>query len=308
MTARSPVLDRSVRRLARPFRRQLHAAGTVCVQSGAMNWQRGMIYGHSDFGPADVDKDRNEDYVLLWAPRPGAGRQSPDWAVALADGVTSSYRSDLGAELVCWSGLASVARSAGRQTPEQTAQRGIRSAESALRAAGRLFDRHTDDWQPADEFRTAWRYRLKCGVFLQTTLTLAWSCAGQVHLMRIGDGGAAWMRSDTASVVPEILLGIDTELHRVHALGPKATAYGEPVDLWQAEFPAGTTLALYTDGIAREVQSDARRLFQLAGNSARQGEPCAAAATVIECLMAGGGEHLQDNLSVVLVNAAQHKP
>lgn len=308
MSVGSQSIDRSIRRISRRDRRLLHRAGRVRVMSGSLSGRNGTLYGHSDFGPRDLDKDCNEDFVLLWAPSPGAVQSSLEWTVAIADGVTSSYRSDLAAELACWASLASVVRSSVTEQPADTDRNAIRSAAAALRAAGRMFHSNPADWRPADEFATAWAYRLASGVFLQTTLTLAWCRRDEVHLVRVGDGGAMLLEpSGTGSPRRvQTLFDVDTETHSVQALGPVVSGGIVPGDQQSLRVPPDSVLAIYTDGVGRHVQQQPLDLFErfekVRGHHA---DAEGVAGSVIQQLLATDAETLQDNLSLVFATPKQ---
>ena len=78
----------------------------VCLARADRVGYRGAIAFHTDFGPAEQDKDTNQDYVLAWVAKPGKSSSGVVWALAMADGVTASYQAELGAELACRASLA----------------------------------------------------------------------------------------------------------------------------------------------------------------------------------------------------------
>lgn len=301
-------LDRTIRRIGRRYRRLLYGTGRVRVMSGSISGRGGTLYGHSNFGPRDLDKDRNEDFVLLWAPSPGAPRSSPDWAVAVADGVTSSYRSDLASELACWSSLASVVRSTAKEMPSDTGLNAIHSAAASLRAAGRMFGSHAAQWRPADEFASAWAYRLASGVFLQTTLTVAWCRRDDVHLVRVGDGGATLLEPTEPGSPGRVqsLFDVDTETHAVQAIGPVVSGCILPSDQLSLSLPHGSVLAIYTDGVGRHVQQQPLALFERFEKvCGHHSDTEKMAGSVIQQLLASDAESLQDNLSLVFATRKQ---
>lgn len=303
MSVGSQSIDRSIRRISRRDRRLLHRTGRLRVRSGSLSGPNGTLYGHSEFGPSGLDKDCNEDFVLLWAPSPGAARDSLDWAIAVADGVTSSYRSDLAAELVCWSSLASLVRSMPSESTPDVGREAIQSASASLRSAGRMFSMHTTDWRPLEEFASAWAYRIARGVFLQTTLTLAWCRRDELHLVRIGDGGAMLFDAAGADMQPEVfpLFDVNTETHTVQALGPVTPADRIPFDHLSFRFQAGSVLALYTDGVGRHVQRQPLDLWNCFHRALAEESAADAANLVIQQLVSTDAEALQDNLSLVFV-------
>lgn len=304
-SVRSPV-DEAVRRLVRRFRSQLSVAGVVQTHSGALRWSGGSLFGHSDFGPPEQDKSGNEDFLVLWTAADQDGPATIPWVAALADGVTSSCRSKLAAELVCWCGVSALlAASADCQPPECGIQ-AVRQAVKCLRLVGRVFRRNKEELQPADEFPATWDYRLHSGTFLQTTLTLAWFQSNRVHIARVGDGGAALLLcgDGTAKGPTEVLLPIDVDAHQVHALGPDTDAMIRPDDSIALEMPAKAALALYTDGMARVVQTDPTLLCDEFDRAmAESPVPRDVAARVVKNMMATEPDQLRDNLTVVFVTS-----
>ena len=91
--------------LLRKCDQALSQSGRLRIQSGILPWSEGMLTVHTDYGPPQQDKDTNQDYVLAWC---GGNTQRPtgvQWAVAMADGVTSSYWAEIGAKLACHTSL-----------------------------------------------------------------------------------------------------------------------------------------------------------------------------------------------------------
>ena len=83
-------------------RSTLTRTGEVLLGSGRICRDAWELCIHTDFGPLSQDKDGNQDYALAWS----ADREDTGCpirlAAAIADGVTSSYRSEWAAELACW--------------------------------------------------------------------------------------------------------------------------------------------------------------------------------------------------------------
>ncbi|MHC4879567.1 MAG: protein phosphatase 2C domain-containing protein [Planctomycetota bacterium] len=215
-------------------------------QSGSFEVPGGWLSGHSDFGPAGQDKDINQDRIVMWKPRK-ARADTVNWAIALADGVTSSWHSELAAGLACWSALKTLAGS----DVSTDGRDALAAAVEAIRTAGVAYRRYGSNWCPDDEIAATWEYRLNHGAFLQTTLTLAWCHADRISVMRVGDGGAVLHRPDSA----DVLLAVDPGCHRVHALGPNSPDVVAPDDELSIPLAAGSAVALYTDGLARVAES-----------------------------------------------------
>ena len=189
MTAWTGPAAEESRRIRNQHEQTLVMRGVVCATSGTLQWADGMLALHTDFGPAGQDKDTNQDYVVAWVPGSTVGKQNIGWALAMADGVTSSLYAEVGAELACWSALACLVSGGGNGQEKaraaiDAAGEAIGLVADAIAAAGELY-------RPAAEFPSTWRYTLREGLLLQTTLTLAWLENGVLNLAMVGDGGAA---------------------------------------------------------------------------------------------------------------------
>ena len=90
-------------RLLRECRDWLAGRGELIVGSGSFKSGRLAAAIHSDFGPANQDKATNQDYALTWWPQAAEAR--PRCVLALADGLTASFRSESASALACWLGV-----------------------------------------------------------------------------------------------------------------------------------------------------------------------------------------------------------
>ena len=266
-------------------------------QSGGLALPTGWLSGHSDFGPPQQDKPCNQDRLVLWRSRRKTSAPL-HWVIAMADGVTSSYHSEFAAGLVCWSALRSLVDSA-RQAHGSTGMNAVYAAAGALRNAGMAYRRQGAGWHPPDEFSSTWKHRLASGAFLQTTLTLAWCRDDRCHLIRIGDGGATLYQSDSHRV----LLPVNADTQLVHALGPDTPPLIEIDDELSVALHGDSVLAVYTDGIARHMQSDPGSMLGVLRRSLATGNRCATASAIIESLKQSDEESLQDNLTLAIAIA-----
>lgn len=287
-----------VEKLIDDCRSRLSAGGTLISTSGSAAWSGGSLAVYSDYGPPGQDKEVNQDYALLWLPGENAPRGGLYWAAAVADGVTCSFRPEWGAELACFHALASLIGRSSAQSPLEQATAAVGAAGEALGiAAERIAQR--DEFRPADEFPATWRMRLKLGRLLQTTLTLAWLEDETLSIAMVGDGGAV-VRLGGEAGRDEILGEGEPDTDLVHALGP-ANRRIESLDLWwQFPFQAGSTLALYTDGIRRAVRSSAGDLLDRATELLTAESAANVAEQLIRELLAAGAETLEDNLTLLI--------
>src|SRR5260221_12327456 len=104
-------------------RTQLEKHGHVVDKSGCFKMDRVCGSVHTDLGPPNQDKTVNQDYVLAWHAF-GPAHGLPCLAIAIADGVTTSYASEWGAQLACYAGLAflDAAASASTREPKELAR------------------------------------------------------------------------------------------------------------------------------------------------------------------------------------------
>jgi hypothetical protein len=229
--------------------------GETIVGSGCFNAAPLSGALHTDFGPGDQDKGANQDYALIWRPGAHAAGKGLRLAVAMADGLTTSFRSECASALACWVALRALVDAGRSQEPLALAQRAFREAGQTI---GRLADELVRDPEascPPGQFLSTWKYILKKGGLFQTTLTLAWLDEDVLRLAAVGDGGAllrvyhepseGWRATDF------ILAECDLDSQHVHALGPADRGVQE-FDFWREEKLRGPFLcALHTDGVGR---------------------------------------------------------
>ena len=144
----------------------------------------------------------------------------------------------------------------------------MRQMRQAMRSA-RVVDvitRNPEQYQPEGLFASTWKYMLREGLLLQTTLTLAWLEAGKCHLAIVGDGGAAVQFRDGPQRDRLVLAAPSEETSRVHAIGP-GNRHVDDFDVWETlDANELSLLAIYTDGVGLGIGADASLLFdQLRG-------------------------------------------
>ncbi|MGA2254922.1 MAG: protein phosphatase 2C domain-containing protein [Thermoguttaceae bacterium] len=241
--------------LLRESQAWLAERGEMVVGSGS--FKSGQISGaiHSDFGPADQDKVTNQDYVLAWWPSPDEAQPRLRFVVALADGLTTSFRSECASALACWVGVRALVENA--RAPEPTDLARLAFNEAGLNI-GRLADELARDPEascPEGQFLSTWKYILRKGGLFQTTLTLAWLDQDHFRIAMVGDGGALWRGyrgpRDTSRVTDRVLATCDLDNQQVYALGPAERCVRD-FDCWHEEKLNGPFLcAISTDGIGR---------------------------------------------------------
>ena len=113
------------------------------------------------------------------------------FALALSDGLTSSFWSERAAVLACWVAMGVLVDRKATLAPEELARS---SFDAAGRAIGQFVDdlrRDPEAARPRDQpYASTWRFMLERGRLMQTTLMLAWVAREDFHLAIVGDGGA----------------------------------------------------------------------------------------------------------------------
>jgi hypothetical protein len=226
--------------------------GSGCVRSRQLS---GSL--HSDFGPEDQDKDANQDYALAWLPHEEETRQRFRFAVALGDGLTTSFRSEWASALVCSVALRALVEGNSGLGPIDLARHAFNQAGERL---GRLADEMAQDPAascPPGQFLSTWKYILRKGLLLQSTLTLAWLDRHFLRVAMLGDGGGVCRSYRPPSREPRpkdrVLAQCDLDQHHVRAIGP-ADRRVYDFDCWhEQELNRPFLCALYTDGIGRGI-------------------------------------------------------
>jgi hypothetical protein len=278
---------------------QLTARGICQCGSSRLQWPEGAIAIHTSFGPAEQDKETNQDFVVAWVPeqqRPPSGIR---WALAMADGVTASYYAELGAELACRVSLARLVAHEG--APQDKARDAVNAAGDAIGAVVDVIEEDAEHYRPEELFVSTWRYTLREGLLLQTTLSLAWLEDGVCHLAFIGDGGAAIQFRKGRRHQRIVLAGPNVETSRVHAIGPRNRRVDD-LDSWQS---VGATdismLAIYTDGVGLGIGPNASLLFEELQSRGDSLESTNVAKHLIQEWIRTKAEDFEDNLTLAIV-------
>jgi hypothetical protein len=220
---------------------------------------------HSDFGPEEQDKDANQDYAVAWLPHDDGMRERFRVVLALGDGLTTSFRSEWASAVACSVALRALVESDRALAPEEAARRAFNAAGKKLGRLGDELAREPEASCPQGQFLSTWKYILRKGVLLQSTLTLAWLDRHRLYVAMIGDGGGVWRsyrRAGNGERADDCVLAqCDLDQHQVRALGPADRDVGQ-FDCWREQELDGPFLcALHTDGVGRGLGSDPTALL-----------------------------------------------
>jgi serine/threonine protein phosphatase PrpC len=290
-------------RVVRESRQCLVERGETIVGSGC--FRSGSVCGalHTDFGPKDQDKGTNQDYILAWRPRAAKTRGDVRCAIALGDGLTTSFRSEYASALACWVALRAVVDADPTTAPKTLAGNAFNAAGLAI---GRLADELGGDPQascPPGQFLSTWKYILRKGALFQTTLTLAWLDQDAMYVAMVGDGGALWRSYEgNRKGTDRVLAACDLDSQHVYALGPTERCVQE-FDCWREEKLNGPFLcALHTDGVGRGLGSDPLVLLDELENLQAEGEENAARRFIEQAIEQRPKEY-GDNLTLAVIQA-----
>ena len=273
---------------------ELTSEGTVRSECGEHRGERLRICCHSDRGPEDQEKDSNEDFVATWIGN-GDSARYVEWALAIADGVSSSYFGREAAELASWTALAGLLR--GNHTVSQEiGKRAVSRASQAIRRLGARLHEESENWSPQDVFGSTWEYVLRKGKFLQTTLVLAWQHRSALHLVSVGDGGALiWSSNEQA---PSWLTPTSTPSHVVHAMGPDSQDDLQLDVDFHCDLPEAFQLAVFTDGLQTAFFNCPQSAFGRGTLASAENQ----AKYVVEQLQREFPSAFDDNLTLALVS------
>lgn len=258
----------------------------------------------------------NQDSVLLFTPERSSRLR---WAVAVADGVSSSAYSAAASNLACHAALANL-KQAYAGAPSKAARWRLRarsrmswcwcrSRNSAMRLppgpcpvahASRVLSDVTDRVERSSEFyrpeqvtKSSWMRTMRDGQFLQTTLMVAWQLDDRLHVQGVGDGGfTLWSSPAAYPLVYEPRSDIP-----VYCLGPKRPPqYG----LYGMTFESWERFSLFTDGATKalsacpDLVAETLRRDRVAGSKN-------SASLALRWLLRHAAEHIDDNLTLLLV-------
>jgi len=292
--------------LLRETREWLARRGEMVVGSGPFRSGRFSGAIHSDFGPADQDKTTNQDYALAWWPPVSEARQRLRIVLALADGLTTSYRSECASALACWVGVRALVEHAGAAEPMDLARLSFNEAGLTI---GRLADELAANPEascPEDQYLSTWKYILKKGGLFQTTLTLAWLDRDHFRAAMVGDGGLLWRSyrgpRGTPPVTDRVLASCDLDSQQVYALGP-ASRCVQDFDCWhEEELDHPFLCAVSTDGIGRGYGANPLTLLDQLESLLAAGETNPAERLIRQAIEERR-EDFDDNLTLAFLRA-----
>lgn len=238
--------------------------GETIVGSGCIRSGRTTVVLHTDYGPEGQDKETNQDYGLLWKET-GRQRVDPLLVLAIGDGLTSSFRSEWASALACSVAVRTLVEDIQRNDSVPVAHStslARRAFENAGQALGQLSDEFAVDPQascPKGQYLSTWKYIVRRGLLLQTTLTLAWLYEEHLSVAILGDTGALWKTADQDKT--QVLVQCDESTHEVNALGPASRTLSQ-LDFWvERPWMGLTACAIFTDGIGRSLELSSEASF-----------------------------------------------
>ena len=278
----------------------------MVVGSGSFKSGRFSAAIHCDFGPADQDKETNQDYALAWWPAATEAQPRLRFVLALADGLTTSFRSESAAALACWVAIRTLVESASAAEPRDLARLAFDQAGSTI---GQLVDelaREPETSCPDGQFLSTWKYILRKGRLFQTTLTLAWLDGDHFRIAMVGDGGALWRcyrgAGESRQAVDRVLAACDLQNQQVLALGPARRRVVD-FDCWHEEKLNGPFLcALSTDGLGRSQGANPQSLLDELEALQTAGEENPA-QRLIERAIRQRPKDFDDNLTLAVLQA-----
>jgi serine/threonine protein phosphatase PrpC len=289
----------------RRYHRCLSRRGAIVIGSGHFSLGRLSGSVHTDYGPLGQDKGpNNQDYSLVWLPRAANTESRLRLVVALADGLTSSFRSEWASSLACWAAVRAVIENHSVDHPKQLAKLAFDAAGLAI---GRLADVLARDPQascPPDQYLSTWRYILHRGLLLQTTLIVAWLEGDCLRMAMVGDGGSLLREYDPISrpTSDHVLAQCDLETEQVHALGPASRCL-QDFDCWIEHAAKPPFLwVLHTDGLGRGLANEFDAMLDDLGSRC-VAETQNLARHYIEEVMAQRPADFADNLTLAVIRA-----
>ena len=202
---------------------------------------------HTCFGPPQAGKTLNEDAVL--------GIQCNDtapirWACALADGVGSSMLSEVGSRVATWVAIASLLECSHRTAPREQANTAFAQTLAAIGTLGEKLKNDVSElkYKPPYLPAPAYHYVVDQQMCFQTTLCLVWSDGSSIFVASVGDSGALQATSKHRC---QTLFFPEVSDPQVNAICP--TLHQIQLDHWQKLRAKQSTLAVFTDGVAKSL-------------------------------------------------------
>lgn len=273
--------------------------GKLLLESGCVQTGKYQLSFHSDYGPEGQDKDENQDYALVWRAAEVAGTPSERVVLAMADGLTGSFRSELASRLACTVALRTIAEGVGCEGRRELLQRAIADSAKALQDLKEELLRDPGSSCPAGLFLPTWRYILRRGLLFQTTLTVALLDQGLLQVAIVGDGGMLSRMYEPQEDHVDAQCDLGTQ--EVHAIGPFESCSTDVDSFTERRLDAGRFLyALFTDGIGRALETAPLKLLEDLDSDAMRGVDNSA-KDYIERVKSG--QSTNDNLTLAVVRS-----
>lgn len=295
-----PPAEAPLHPLVAPHHAWLQTRGELWVRSGRVSSSDTDICFHTDYGPLWQDKPTNQDYALVWK---GERAGVPTFGIAIGDGLTSSYRSELASQAACSAALHTLVAEMPTGGSRVAVESAVAAALQAVKALAGELALNPERSCPPGQFLATWKYILRQGLFLQTTLTLAWLEDDRLSVGVVGDGGCLVHAVNLAEL--RIVAQPDLATQEVNALGPGDSG---PIPLdhyFEERLKRPFSAVFYSDGVGRG-EAPARLIESLASPTlmARKNP----AHTFISDAIAGAIEHhshaFDDNLTIAILRAS----
>lgn len=283
----------------------LKQRGSLEINSGIINSEAATIAFHTDYGPLGQDKETNQDYVLVWHGRQGSEGSLPCVAIAMGDGLGSSFRSELASATACSVALRSLVEQWNPASPRATFEAAIATAVLALKNLVAELARDPQASCPPGQFLSTWKFMLNRGKLLQTTLTLVWLQGDWLRVAIIGDGGFMWRTYDPPAT--EVPAQCDLGTQEVNALGAAAED-SLPLDhYFERRFSRPFLAALFTDGVGRGLGTAPTSLLDTLEFPALPSESNPAQEYLKEAIVRNP-RAFEDNLTLAVIRAPAAAP
>lgn len=288
---------RALHPLVAPNHAWLRARGELWIDSGTVPFPGGTISFHSDFGPLGQDKPTNQDYAAVWRGKRG---EIPALALAIGDGLTSSYHSEFGAQAVCSAALRQLVAEFNPESPRAALESAVAAGVRATQDLAAELASNAERSCPPGQFLSTWKYILREGRLLQTTLTLAWLEADRLIIGVIGDGGCLVQAANLAEL--RIVALPDLATQEVNALGPGAAGPVPLEHFFDQQLERPYQVAFYTDGIGRGSGTSPAKLIA-ALNTPGLGTATTPARAFITDAIQRDPKGFDDNLTLAYLRA-----
>ena len=285
----------------------LRERGELTVRSGVVSSADATVQFHSDFGPLRQDKPTNQDYALVWK---GKGERScvPAIAIAIGDGLTSSYHSELASQAACSAALRALVAEMNSDDSRPAFDSAVAAALKAIKVLRDDLALNPEQSCPPGQFPATWKYILRQGRLFQTTLTLAWLEGDRLRVGVVGDGGCLVRATNLEEL--KVVAQPDLTTQEVNAIGP-GDAGPIPLDQYydsKNEKPLIRPIfaVFYTDGVGRGVGAEPAKLIEALDNPAPPSSDNPARTFIAEAIQRDP-HAFDDNLTLAILRAASRQ-